>query len=237
MIIGNEGARHSLEEQKSNLKNYYLENKQSLLRDFDKTVKKFGRKALLMHFDAGSTNTIIKEIRYRFEGLIPKLPYVGGKRSAWTTDLVQSAWALALYRTLQTLGLNADQTGKILFEVINLRLYSYPKVLRKLFGRWTFSQVSMRKMKKQAHESHQRFFPDGWVWTYKRGDGKDFDFGYDVIECGLYKFFQKEKAIELLPYLCQTEFLKSEALGTGLTRMTTLAEGQTVCNFRSRNLK
>ena len=212
--------------------NYYINHKQTLLRDFDKTSQKFGRKALDLHFDADSTEKIIRESREEFEVLIPKLPYVGGKKSIWTTDLVRSAWALALYRTVKAQGKTAEDTGEILTKIVEMQLYSYPRFIRYLVGRWSFNRFSLRKMKKQASESQKRLFLENWIWNYISGDGKEFDFGYDITDCGLCKFFHNEGADELVPYLCATEFLKSTALGIRLVRKTTLAESHDKCNFR-----
>jgi hypothetical protein len=73
---------------------------------------------------------------------------------------------------------------------------------------------------------------ENWIWNYIPGDGKEFDFGYDITDCGLCKFFHNEGADELVPYSCATEFLKSKGLGMELVRTTTLAEGHDKCNFR-----
>ena len=99
--------------------NYYVKQKQTLLRDFDKTSQKFGRKALISHFNPDLTDKIIRKSRQEFEALIPKLPYVGGKNSIWTTDLVRSAWALALYRTIKGQGKTVQDTGEILSEIVD----------------------------------------------------------------------------------------------------------------------
>ena len=64
------------------------------------------------------------------------------------------------------------------------------------------------------------------------GDGVTFDYGVDYIECASCKFLTQQGAPEIAPYLCPVGILFSEALGWGLTRTTTLAEGAEVCDFR-----
>jgi hypothetical protein len=64
------------------------------------------------------------------------------------------------------------------------------------------------------------------------GDGKKFDYGCDHKECGIVKFFHKQGADELTPYMCKLDFLYSDALDEGLVRTSTIAGGGTVCNFR-----
>ena len=64
------------------------------------------------------------------------------------------------------------------------------------------------------------------------GDGVAFDFGIDMMECGIVKFFDTQGADELVPYLCDVDYVMFEALGIGLRRTKTLAWGCDRCDFR-----
>jgi hypothetical protein len=75
-------------------------------------------------------------------------------------------------------------------------------------------------------------YPDDYVYNFIPGDGKTFDYGVDYIECASCKFLAKHGAPELAPYLCPVDILYSKALGWGLTRTMTLAEGADKCDFR-----
>jgi hypothetical protein len=55
-----------------------------------------------------------------------------------------------------------------------------------------------------------------WVLTYIWGDGKEFDYGYDITECGICKFLHDQHADELVPFLCLVDFPLSKAFGRGL---------------------
>ena len=66
----------------------------------------------------------------------------------------------------------------------------------------------------------------------KARDGQDYTYGIDVIECAILKFLEKQGAPDLTRYLCLTDYVTSEALGRGLSRTKTLAEGCDRCNFR-----
>jgi hypothetical protein len=72
------------------------------LRDFDKFFGKYGRRVLVSHYGKDLADTIVKETYHEYEELIPKLPYVGGKKNTLTKSLIQSAWALALFRDPNT---------------------------------------------------------------------------------------------------------------------------------------
>jgi hypothetical protein len=210
-------------------------NKCVFLRDFDRFAKKFGRKALRGHFNEETTEKIIYASRKELENLSPQLPYIGGNSNIWTHDLIMSAWGLSLYRTLKCMGKTTEEIGQILSEIVDLQLYSYPKFARRLVGGYFFSWYHLRKVRKEAILSHKRLFPGDWVFTYLSKTDDKFDFGYDVTECGLCKFFSGEGALEILPYLCKIEFQKSQAFGLGLTLTTTLAQGQNRCDFRYKH--
>jgi hypothetical protein len=51
-------------------------------------------------------------------------------------------------------------------------------------------------------------------------------------ECAVVKFLAAQGSPELAPYICPVDILYSEALGWGLRRTTTLAEGSVRCDFR-----
>ncbi len=95
-----------------------------------------------------------------------------------------------------------------------------------------FSRYYLNRLRKRAIESHQREYPDGYVYDFIEGDGKTFDYGVDYIECASCKFLARQGASELAPYLCPVDILYSEALGWGLMRTQTLAEGDSKCDFR-----
>ena len=71
-----------------------------------------------------------------------------------------------------------------------------------------------------------------FVFTFVEGDGRELDYGTDIIECGIIKFFRTQNAEELVPYICVLDFPMSRAFNRGLIRTMTLAEGADKCNFR-----
>jgi len=67
---------------------------------------------------------------------------------------------------------------------------------------------------------------------YLLGDGASFDWGVDYVACGNYEFMKAQGAEEFAPYVCMSDIALSEALGWGLTRTETLADGCDRCDFR-----
>jgi len=77
------------------------------------------------------------------------------------------------------------------------------------------------------------WYPGDWVLDIPE-PSKDggFDFGYDELECGSYKFFDPHGVREIMPYVCLADFVMSRACGTGLVRNSTIVEGADTCDFR-----
>jgi hypothetical protein len=70
------------------------------------------------------------------------------------------------------------------------------------------------------------------VSYYRDGDGEDFDWGIDHVECGIVKFLQHQGAGERVPYCCLLDRPTFSKAGAGLIRTTTIATGATTCDFR-----
>jgi hypothetical protein len=67
---------------------------------------------------------------------------------------------------------------------------------------------------------------------YVAGDGNDFDIGIDYVKCGNYKFVKDQGTEEFAPYVCMSDIALSNAMGWGLIRTETLADGCERCDFR-----
>ncbi len=64
------------------------------------------------------------------------------------------------------------------------------------------------------------------------GNGKDFTWGADYIKYGNYEFVKEQEVEEFVPYVCMSDIALSNALGWGLIRTGTLADGCETCDFR-----
>jgi len=210
---------------------YYTAQAYKLLKDFDKVAKRY-RKVLTSHLGDEAPDAIIRETRLEFQRLIPEIPYIGGRKNSLTRILIGCTMALALYRVLKSKGRSVEEIGKMIVEVEEDRVQSYPKFLLRLLGRLIHSPFGKNRIKKMAEESQKRLYPGGWVATFIEGDGKELDFGIDYTECGLCQFFHQQGADELTQYLCLGDYVTQRAMDTGFFRSTTLAEGGDRCDFR-----
>ncbi|MGF7119220.1 L-2-amino-thiazoline-4-carboxylic acid hydrolase [Methanobacterium oryzae] len=210
---------------------YYIQHKLKLLKDFNRVMKK-SKNSLFPYFGEEKTENIILESQEEFEALITILPHIGGKKNYNTDYLIKSAWFLAVFNVLKRHGKSKEEIGEISHLMTEAYLDSYPQFLLRIRGRLEFTWYNKYRLKKQAQKSQKRKYPEDWVFTFVEGNGNDFDFGLDYAECGICKFFQKQKAEEFIPLVCQADFHISKRYGTGLMRTKTIVEGYQYCNSR-----
>lgn len=209
--------------------NYYIAHKKRFLGEYNLVVRT-GRSVMDEYYDE-DVDAIIDETRREFKALIPQLPYVGGKQP-FTEFVVFTGMLLAIYRVNKIHGKTVEQTGEMVFEIGRIFVNSLPTFLLRFFMQLNFSPREMDRLRKGAIESHQRKYSEGNVIDFFKGDGVNFDYGVDYLECASCKFLIKQGSPELAPYLCPVDIHFSRALGWGLTRTMTLAEGAERCDFR-----
>jgi hypothetical protein len=139
---------------------------------------------------------------------------------------------LAIYRTFQEHGRTVEEAGRLVYEIAEAQFEAIPRWVRRVIGVLWFIPWFAKRLQKRAALSQERKYPGGYVLAYVEGDGQDFDYGIDYIECASCKFLNEQDAAELGPYVCAVDKVASEMLGWGLRRTMTLAEGGERCDFR-----
>jgi hypothetical protein len=205
---------------------YYTARKPELLRAFEREAQDWKPVLALQHREQ-QADTLLRQAHEEFEALLPHIPYIGGDENHLTASLLESAWALALYKAMQKHGATAQETGKILYDVAVARRGEPPAAIPPA-ERLSPEQL-MDRRKQRAARSQERRHAEDYVYEFVAGDGQEFDYGYDFLECATQKFYHAQGADEFTPFFCFLDFPKS---GTGLTRTMTLAEGHPRCNHR-----
>ena len=205
---------------------YYISSKAVLLQAFDEESQSW-RPVIANHYGDDFANGLLAEARQEFEALLPKIPHIGGEENHLTGSLLESAWCLALYKAMQKHNKTAIETGKILYDAAIIRM-SDAHLTTSPAEMFTAEQL-MEARKNRAIRSQQRLYPDDYVYELVVGDGVNFDYGYDFLECAAQKFFHAQGADEFTPFYCYLDFPKSSM---GLRRTMTLSEGYAMCNHR-----
>lgn len=208
----------------------YMDTETKLLKSFKKSMTR-ARFLLISRFGETKTADIESDCLKEYRNLIPQIPYIGDK-NPMLVFFLPTVRCLAIYRALQKHGYGIDTVGQFIYEAAKIEVDAIPGIIRKLMGFFWFTSFFRRRIKRRAKLSQNRLFKDDFVFSCIDGNGEDFDFGIDYIECANCKFLIAQNAIELAPYICETDRIASELLGWGLTRTKTIADGKDKCDFR-----
>ena len=210
---------------------YYISKKSKLLKDFDTTAGLM-QDYLVKRYSQEFADTLYKVARQEYENLIPNIPYIKGLRArALNSFLLITAQEVAVYTTMKGHGKGPSEAWEICHEAIKRRMEKFSNMKRWLLKRLMYSRFLMRRVKRQVERQEQLKLGDFEV-RYVMGDGTEFDWGVDYLACGNYNFVKAQGAEEFAPYVCMSDVALGDALGWGLIRTQTIADGCESCDFR-----
>jgi hypothetical protein len=207
-------------------KQYYLARKPEILTQFN-THAEAWRPFLTNSYGQEFADTVLREVRQQYEALIPDIPYIGGDENPMTRHLIRSTTSLVLYKIMKTWGKTAEEVGKIVYDAVVASVNQMPPLTGP-----ELNAAFIAEEKERARKSQERRYSRDWVWEFVEGDGMEFDYGYDFLECGTQKLYHLHDADEFLPFCCYLDFATYRTTGWGFTRTKTLAEGYERCDFR-----
>ncbi|MBZ0282878.1 MAG: L-2-amino-thiazoline-4-carboxylic acid hydrolase [Anaerolineae bacterium] len=212
---------------------YDLDQQKALLKGHDRLMR-YGLKLMQSRYGDTLAQTFMAESRTEFESLIPHIPYIGGRDNPLTDTLVQMTSLLALYRVMKHYDYPVDEIGDLAQAMATNQIEQFPRAIRHLIGRIYMTRLWRRRTAKKAQQSQTAPYPGNFVYEVVEGDGKDFEWGVNYLECGVVKFFHSQDADEFSPYMCLIDFLIFPGMGIELERHGTIANGCSHCEFRFR---
>ena len=210
---------------------YYTTKKSRLLKDLDRTTN-LVKRYLVKRYGEDLADRLCRETRQEYEKIIPEIPHISGARAGFLNSfLLMTAQEVAVYRVMNKHGKSAAEAWEICHEAIKVRMEKFSEIRRLLLKYLMYSRFLKRRVKKRAQKNENLKFGDFEV-RYIIGDGIEFDWGVDYVACGNYSFAKALKAEEFAPYVCMSDIALSNALGWGLIRTQTIADGCEYCDFR-----
>lgn len=210
---------------------YYSARKEKLLNDFDRTSALL-QSSLVARYGKECADTLRKEAHHQYEELIPEIPFITGPRAgALNTFLLISAQELAAFKAMKSHGKPPGEAWELCHEALRLRMAEFPRWKRWVMQRFMFSGPVRRVVARRARRKERGRFGSFEI-DYLAGDRGRFDFGVNYVRCGNYEFVKEHGGEQFAPFVCMSDIALSEAMGWGLTRTQTLADGCSHCDFR-----
>ncbi|MBT8124566.1 MAG: L-2-amino-thiazoline-4-carboxylic acid hydrolase [Gammaproteobacteria bacterium] len=210
---------------------YYSSRKEKLLEDFDRNCSVMND-PMTERYGKDFTSILLKEMREEYNKLIPEIPFIKGMRArVLNTFLIVTAQELAVYKAMQNHGKPPSEAWELCHQAIRLQMETVPKWKRSLMKQFMFSNF-VKKIMLRRESTHETGLFGDFEIKYLVGKGDDFDIGVNYHNCGNYNFAMKHGGAAFAPYICMSDIALSDALGWGLTRTQTLADGCSYCDFR-----
>ncbi|MBT8763542.1 L-2-amino-thiazoline-4-carboxylic acid hydrolase [Desulfohalobiaceae bacterium Ax17] len=216
----------------SQIMGYYSSRKEKLLKDFDRTSELM-KGSLVARYNEKFASMLQREVRQEYEKLIPEIPYIkkGVRARVLNTFLLITAQELAAYKAMKKQGKPPAEAWELCHQALRLRVAKIPRWKRWLLRRLMFSGLMRKIIARRARQQQKVPFGDFEV-EYLIGEGDDFDLGVNYLQCGNYRFVMKHGGEAFAPYICMSDIALSDAMGWGLIRTQTLADGCHYCDFR-----
>jgi hypothetical protein len=210
---------------------YGARQRERLLRDFDKTAA-LVRPFVTRRYGEESGDSLYRRSRENYEEFIPQIPRIRNFRGSVLNGFLRvTAQEVAVYRAFKERGGTPAEAWAVCHEAIRLKMLKIPNWKRRLGRKTMFSRAARRVFSRRQQRGEVGQFGDFEI-HYLTGDGSDFDVGIDYSRCGNLELAKKLGAPEFAPYVCMSDIAFSDALGWGLIRTQTLADGRSHCDFR-----
>lgn len=210
---------------------YYSAFEEKLLKSLDCILLSM-KNSVIARYNKDFADKLLRDIREEYQKLIPEIPYIKGMRARYLNAfLIVSAQELAVYIAMKKHGKSASESWELCHQAIRLQVQNIPKWKRWLLRRLMFSSFARKIMARRENIQQKGQFGDFEI-EYLAGKNDDYDIGVNYHGCGNYNFAIKHGGASFAPYICMSDIALSDAMGWGLSRTQTLADGCNYCDFR-----
>ncbi len=205
-----------------------------------RSIKKYIALSVLHHFP-DRAGVIMMGMHRHFEMIAPDIAFAATSTNPLDKRMEVCGWILALIKTLDASGTSYEDILKVCQDIATN--YVQPKnrlhrAIKKLPARWAGSWLANFLFRRLGHKVSKRSHPDGFSVvihtdpkiTYGLG------FGFDILECGICKLFNRHHLERYTSILCEVDKITSEMAGLKLIRKSTIAMGADKCDFRYQKL-
>lgn len=211
---------------------YYVLRRKWLLRGFDRLARRL-RPKLERDYGAAFAEEVLADARRELDAIIPRIPYIGGWRNAFTPVMIVNGWAVALHRAMKARGKSAEDVIRVCAEVSDEFFRSFPGFLLRSMGRLAFLPPVRRFFQKQAQRSQERRFPGDFFYEVRVSDDGEFSLVFE--ECAVNKFYDIENVRELKPYCNFFDVTYSRLMNMGVDARETIGLGCARCSLRYKH--
>lgn len=213
--------------------------RKKLIKKFYYYMTKKAERLLSMNYDAETLKAITAGCESQYDGIIKRLPYVGGLRNFYTPIIIVNGWFVCVYKAMHAAGIEDDVIGYVISEATDELFDHIPGFLGKTVRRVVFSGFFKRFINRQAKESQKKKYDGDWVYTvdFSKWGGRkeEREASLEFSECGVHKYYENEGVEALKKYcnFCDPQY--SVRYNLGLNADNTMAQGYEKCRLVFNN--
>jgi hypothetical protein len=209
---------------------YYNSNRDKFVSLFEISINN-ARDYLSTKYNNDIANGICSDAKNEFSKLLSGLPFVGGNDNPNTRWVLLAGQWLSFYKSMNARGYSVVDTAQLMYNLFIESLNAIPQTELEKLASMVFSKEMIDAIKFWSGRKVEHPM-ENWLIDFVPGDEKEFDYGYNTSYCPCLEYFKIHNAKEIAPYFCLVDFPESKLLGSGLIRTKTLAQGDSLCNFR-----
>ena len=158
--------------------------------------------------------------RVNLEAMTDSLAYLDNPTHPMAGSMFFCAVMLAMYKSLEDEGVTAHQYGARML-----------KVIRDQGNRQPAPDEAPAVLVEAAEESQSSAKPNEFVFEILEGN-EDYAYGMNIRSCAICHLYSQHDAMDLVPYMCASDDVISDASAQGLKRTGSIAVGAHQCDFR-----
>lgn len=202
-----------------------------VLAEFDRWAEDL-REALLTRETPDEAGEVLARAREELDGLVPRMADPGWRAPHMRTFSITGAIYVAVYLALAARGCSPAEAWEVCDQATRRRFARLPRPARSIMSATFFSRPFQAVSRALSRRSQSAL--GGWAYRFVEGEPGAFDYGVDYSRCAIRELAIASGAEAFAPYICLADIPGSEALGWGLSRSETLAQGGERCDFRFR---
>lgn len=209
---------------------YYSENRKKYDRQLRKLFSYAGSEIGTV-FSANADDIINETAEVFANEMLPKIPFVGGKKNSNdSSNLTMCCIGATLFIVGRRHNVPDEEIGRLLHIAWERsRKKVSPTVSRIILGMLD-RKLAHKALRSFAEKSH-RFaeqYPYAWLFEYAEPDD-EYSVRIYCTKCGACKFLTEKGLGDIVPYLCNLDFVTAEKFGAPFYRNETIACGDKCC--------
>lgn len=161
----------------------------------------------------------------KFLALIEEYPNIGDSMFAFNYAYAPSY--VAWFTAMEKAGLNQHACDVLMLKMNEKMLLTVPKAFLHAVGKAYYRDMR-KKAEKRMENTPVQLHPFDWDIEYRRIDNDSFEI--DIQKCGFIAYAKKYGCENMLPGICQVDYMISHFMNVGFSRTQTLGAGGTMCD-------